>query len=149
MAFARMTAEQAREAPGRVDMAKIEATTEEDIRRHMIEDGQYPDAPLGPYRVVWPGAEVRKLTGLTQAASAKAINVPAATIRNWEQGRTIPDSAVQSSLAPIADDPHRAFEVLRTRMPRIPTLTSAERDAVNNALDAASVGRIYRKIETP
>jgi len=31
---------------GRVDRAKIEAMTEEDIRRYQIEDGQDPDAPL-------------------------------------------------------------------------------------------------------
>jgi putative transcriptional regulator len=35
-----------------VDVDKIAATTEEDIRRHQIEDGEDPDAPLPPFRRV-------------------------------------------------------------------------------------------------
>lgn len=47
--MARMTLEEIKAATPRVDRAKIEATTEEDIRRHMIEDGENPDAPLGKF----------------------------------------------------------------------------------------------------
>lgn len=111
MAFVRMTTEQAR-ASRQVDRAKVDATTEEDIRRHMIEDGEDPDAPVGPFQIVHPPAEIRKRTGLTQAAFARAIGVPAPTIRNWEQGRTLPDPAARSLLALVADDPERAFRVL-------------------------------------
>lgn len=35
-----------------VDRAMIAATTEQDIRRHQIEDGEDPDAPLPPFRPV-------------------------------------------------------------------------------------------------
>ena len=98
--------------PGRVDLAKVEATTEEDTRRHMIEDGLDPDVAPGPYRVIRPVGEVRKRVGLSQDAFARAIGVPVATVRNWEQGRTIPDPAAQSLLALVADDPERAFKVL-------------------------------------
>lgn len=101
--------------PGRIDQARVAATTEEDTRRHMIEDGLDPDEAPGPSRVVWPAGHVRKRTGLSQEAFAKAINVPAATIRNWEQGRTIPDPAAQALLALVADDPERAFRVLASR----------------------------------
>jgi putative transcriptional regulator len=37
-----------------VDRAMVGATTEEDIRRHQIEDGEDPDAPLPPFRPVPP-----------------------------------------------------------------------------------------------
>ena len=111
MAIVRVTADQAR-ALARVDRAKMDATTEEDIRLQMVEDGEDPDAPLGAFRTVLPPAAVRKRTGLSQDAFAKALGIPAATLRNWEQGRTPPDPAAQALLALVADDPERAFRVL-------------------------------------
>jgi putative transcriptional regulator len=42
MARVRRTMEQIRRMKPRVDRAKIDSTTEADIRRHMIEDGQTP-----------------------------------------------------------------------------------------------------------
>ena len=42
MARVRRTMEQIRRMKPRVDRAKIDSTTEADIRRHMIEDGQDP-----------------------------------------------------------------------------------------------------------
>ena len=45
MAVVRRTLEEIRRNPGRIDRAKFDATTEADIRRYMIEDGENPDAP--------------------------------------------------------------------------------------------------------
>lgn len=98
--------------PGRVDYAKLDATTEEDTRRHMAEDGLNPDKPLEGLHPVVKVADVRKRTGLSQDAFAKAIGVPAGTVRNWEQDRKPPDPAARSLLALVADDPERAFKVL-------------------------------------
>lgn len=56
MAITRMTLEQILANPPKVDWAKVDATTEEDIRRHIIEDGQDPDEEIGPVRVVYPVA---------------------------------------------------------------------------------------------
>lgn len=111
MAFVTMTPEQAK-ASGRIDQAKAEATTEADIRRHMIEGGFDPDKPFEGLREIASVATIRKRTGLSQGAFAKAIGVPSATLRNWEQGRTPPDPAARSLLALVADDPERAFKVL-------------------------------------
>jgi putative transcriptional regulator len=101
-----------------VDRVKVDATTEADVRRYMIEDGEDPDAPLGTYKIVLSAAAVRKRTGLSQDAFAFAIGVPLATLRNWEQGRTPPDPAARSLLALVADDPERAFKVLAPRAPQ-------------------------------
>jgi len=46
MAQAPMTLEEIRESQPRVNRALVSATTDEDIRRHQIEDGEDPDAPL-------------------------------------------------------------------------------------------------------
>ncbi|WP_457093545.1 helix-turn-helix domain-containing protein [Microvirga sp. P5_D2] len=44
-------------------------------------------------------AAIRKKTGLSQAASARRIGVPAATIRNWKQGRRSPQGPARVLLA--------------------------------------------------
>jgi hypothetical protein len=43
---------------GRVDQAKLDATTENDIRRHMIEDGFDPDNPFEGLREIDPRDKV-------------------------------------------------------------------------------------------
>ncbi len=52
MARKPMTLEEIRATHPTMDLAKIAATTEENIRRHQIEDGEDPDAPLPPLRPV-------------------------------------------------------------------------------------------------
>ena len=47
----------------------------------------------------------RRATGLTQAAFAKNYGIPAASLRDWEQGRRAPDSAAQSYLRVITAMP--------------------------------------------
>lgn len=102
--------------PGRVDMVKVEATTEQDVRRHMVEDGLNPDNPLAGFRPLSAVAEVRHQAEMSQDAFAKALHVPVKTIRNWEQGRSRPDPAAQALLAIVADDPARAFKAIERRM---------------------------------
>ena len=50
-------------------------------------------------------AAIRKSAGLTQAAFARQIGVPVATLRNWEQGRRRPDGPARVLLAMLAKDP--------------------------------------------
>ncbi len=45
-----MTLEEIMATRPKMDLTKIAATAEEDIRRHSIEDGENPDAPLPPFR---------------------------------------------------------------------------------------------------
>jgi hypothetical protein len=47
-----MTLEEIRASWPAVDRAKIAVTTEDDIRRQQIEDGEDPDAPFPPSRAV-------------------------------------------------------------------------------------------------
>ncbi len=49
MAREPMTLEEIRATRPMVDLAKIAATTETEIRRHQIEDAEDPDAPLPPF----------------------------------------------------------------------------------------------------
>lgn len=52
----RKTLAELRSSPPTIDRAKIAATTEADIRRHMIEDGEDPDALLEGFRLIMPEA---------------------------------------------------------------------------------------------
>jgi putative transcriptional regulator len=61
------------------------------------------------FRVHFPPSEdvaaIRNRTGLSQAAFARQIGVPVATLRNWEQGRRRPDGPARVLLALLAKDP--------------------------------------------
>lgn len=112
MAREPMTLEEIRASRPRADRAKVAATTEEDIRRHQIEDGEDPDAPLPPFRPAPDVRAIRTRLRMTQEAFAKAIGVPVATVRNWEQSRTSMDPAVRSLLRVVEREPDAALRAL-------------------------------------
>ncbi len=51
-------------------------------------------------------AEIRKRTGLSQAAFSRQIGVSAGTLRKWEQRRRKPEGPARVLLAMIARDPN-------------------------------------------
>jgi putative transcriptional regulator len=113
MAITRMTLKQALARKPRIDRAKIDATTEEDIRRHMIEDGQDPDAEIpADARWVPSASDIRRRLGMTQEQFAAAIQVPLATLRNWEQLRVTPDPAARALLTVLDREPEAALRAL-------------------------------------
>lgn len=105
----RMSLEEAAKV-GRVDKAKVLATTEADIERHMVEDGE----PAGGYEPQpFPDLKaLRHRLGMSQGTFAAAVGLPVATIRNWEQGRTYPDTAAVTLLRILEGAPEAAFKVL-------------------------------------
>jgi len=112
MALTRMTlAEIMAKGGGRIDRAKFDATTEEDIRRHMIEDGEDPDAEPQFEPVVLP-QDVRKKLGMTQTEFALLLQIPVATLRNWEQARFVMEPAAQTLLKLIDREPEAALRAL-------------------------------------
>jgi putative transcriptional regulator len=107
-----MTLEQIRAGTPTLDRARIAATTEADIRRHQIEDGEDPDAPLPPCRPAPNVRAIRTQLRMTQKSFAAAIGVPVATVRNWEQSRTSMDPAVRSLLRVLEREPDAALRAL-------------------------------------
>ena len=95
-----------------IDRAKIDATSEADIRRHMIEDGQDSESNLSGFTPIVPPQVLRKHLGMTQAEFARALRIPLATLRNWEQGRVLPDPAARSLLTIVARNPKAALKAL-------------------------------------
>ena len=111
MALVRRSLEKIRRLKPRINRAKIDATTEADIRRHMREDDQ-AESQLAGFMPVIPPQLVRKQLGLTQAQFAKALRIPLSTLRNWEQGRVMPDPAARSLLTIVAKNPKAALRAL-------------------------------------
>ena len=92
---------------GRVDIARVDATTEADIARHIAEDEAQSrqDAALFAQRV-------RQRPGLSQAEFSARIHVSLDTIRNWEQGKRAPTGAAKALLRILDKAPEMALAVL-------------------------------------
>jgi len=113
MAMVRKTLEQIKAEKPTTDFRKFDATTEEDIRRHMIEDGEDPDF-VPTLEDIFTPQVIRKRLKMTQEEFANALRIPVATLRNWEQGRNAIDPAARSLLMVVAKNPKL---VLRTLQP--------------------------------
>jgi putative transcriptional regulator len=94
-----------------VDLAKVDATTEEDIRQQMREEGYDPDEDIRDEDIISP-AVIRKRIGLSQRQFADAIRVPVATLQNWEQGRTRMDPSARALMTILAREPQAALRAL-------------------------------------
>lgn len=111
--MARMTLEEALARPSAIDRAKLDATTEDDIRRYQVEDGYGGERDLGdPVEIVPPGV-IRARLAMTQQEFAAALRIPVGTLRNWEQGRTAIEPAARSLLDAVWRDPVAVLAALR------------------------------------
>src|SRR5262249_5719896 len=111
MAIVRRTMENIRRMKPRVNRTKIAATTEADIRRHIREDDQDENDLIG-FAPVIPPQVLRKQLDMTQSEFARALRIPLATLRNWEQGRVLPDPAARALLTIVARNPRAALKAL-------------------------------------
>jgi putative transcriptional regulator len=111
VALVRRTMENIRRLKQRINRAKIDATTEADIRRHTSEDDQ-EEPDLAGFAPIVPPQLLRRQLGMTQAQFARALRIPLSTLRNWEQGRVLPDPAARSLLTIVAKNPKAALRAL-------------------------------------
>jgi putative transcriptional regulator len=116
-------------AETQTDWARLEAMTDEEALQNALDD---PDSqPLTPElrsrlrRVPNPKA-IRLAMGLSQEAFARRFEIAVGTLRDWEQGAHIPDSAIPDSAAKaylrvIEADPDAVVQALaRGRRGQIP-----------------------------
>jgi putative transcriptional regulator len=92
---------------GRIDPARLEATTENDITQQMIKDET--EAMLDAAKFA---RRVRKRLGLSQAEFSQRIDVSLETIRNWEQGKRYPTGAAKALLKILDKAPEAALNAL-------------------------------------
>ena len=63
---------------------------------------------------------IRRALGFTQEEFAGRFHIPLGTLRDWEQGRAVPDQTTQAYLKLIACDPDRVGRLLNTAAPGTP-----------------------------
>ena len=99
----------------------VAATGEADIARQAAEDGTETAAvdfetslKKGRLRVVKPldVASIRAKTGLSQDRFASAFRISPHTLRNWEQGRRVPEGPARALLLAIDRDPAALMRAL-------------------------------------
>ena len=112
MAKSGMTLAEIMAGAANADLARIDATTEAEVREHMRADGYDPDEAIKEDDIISP-ASIRKRLGMTQRVFADAIHVPVATLRNWEQGRTLMDPSARALMTILAAEPKAALRALR------------------------------------
>jgi putative transcriptional regulator len=115
-AITRMTLDPANPPRGRTDWRRVDALSDQDIERAARSD---PDArPLGDeelarfQRVVNVKALRRRL-GMSQARFASSFHLSVGTVRDWEQGRSVPDGPARVLLQLIAHNPEIVLEILQ------------------------------------
>ena len=121
MPMRRFSADESR-GRARIRRSVVRRTTEADIARHAREDASdtahvdFDRAIVtGRMRVVRPldVAEIRAKTGLSQQRFAKAFQISPHTLRNWEQGRRVPEGPARALLMAIDRDPKALLRALR------------------------------------
>jgi putative transcriptional regulator len=94
-------------AVGRIDIARVDATTEADIAKHQAIDEV--DAMLDAAKFA---RRVRRRLGLTQAEFSHRLDISLDTIRNWEQGKRSPTGAAKALLKVLDKAPEAALAAL-------------------------------------
>ncbi|MDO9610369.1 MAG: helix-turn-helix domain-containing protein [Serpentinimonas sp.] len=94
-------------ALGRIDYARVDATTEADIARQTAADEAHAMQDTAKF-----ARRVRKRLGLSQAVFSERIGVPLETIRNWEQGKRCPTGAAKALLKVLDLVPEAAMAAL-------------------------------------
>jgi len=106
------------------DWSHIDSLTDEQILAAALAD---PDAQpstdeqLARMRPAPMARWIRMRMKLSQEAFAERFRIPIGTLRDWEQGRKVPDAATRAYLTVIAQDPEAVLRALEAplKSPRI------------------------------
>jgi putative transcriptional regulator len=92
---------------GRVNIAKLDATTDAHIAQQAAEDEAAAKQDAAKF-----ARRVRRRLGFSQAEFATRIDVSLETIRNWEQGKRCPTGAAKALLKVLDKAPEAALAAL-------------------------------------
>ena len=94
-------------ALGRIDTARVDATTQEDIAKQEAADEAESMQDAAKF-----ARKVRRRVGLSRGEFSMRINVSMDTIRNWEQGKRCPTGAAKALLKILDKAPEAAMAAL-------------------------------------
>ena len=90
-----------------IDRARLDATDEAEIARQIAADDAAARAAAAAHI-----RGLRARTGLSQAAFARRLDVSVETLRNWEQGKRVPQGPARALLRIIDKAPNAAMAAL-------------------------------------
>ncbi|TVR85613.1 MAG: helix-turn-helix domain-containing protein [Spirochaetaceae bacterium] len=93
---------------GRVDVRRIESTTDSEIQNQIDQDNEEAMAEMGEYI-----RTIRARVGMTQREFSHRIGISVDTLRNWEQGRRYPTGTARALLRIIDKAPEVAVTALQ------------------------------------
>lgn len=97
------------------DYARLDAMTEEEIEAAALSDPDNPpltDEQLAQGRDVPNPRAIRQKLHMTQEQFATEFRIPLGTLRDWEQGVRVPDTAARNYLRVIAKEPEAVLRAL-------------------------------------
>jgi putative transcriptional regulator len=99
----------------RTDWARLEAMTEEEIEANALADPDNPpltDEELARMRRMPHPKRIREKLKLTQEEFSDRFEIPLGTLRDWEQGVSLPDRSARTLLRIIEQDPEGVVRAL-------------------------------------
>jgi putative transcriptional regulator len=100
------------------DWRRFDALTDEEVHRAAMKDSDarpLTDEEFARVRRVPRTRTLRRALGLTQEEFALRFHIPLGTLRDWEQGRCVPDQTAKAYLQVIARDPEGVSQLLKAR----------------------------------
>lgn len=97
------------------DWAYLAAMTDEEAEANALADPDNPPMTQEELRAAQRRPQVkvmRRALRLTQEEFAERYQIPLGTLRDWEQGRSVPDQTAQAYLRVIAKNPVGTAEAL-------------------------------------
>jgi putative transcriptional regulator len=108
----------------KTDWARLAAMTEEEIEANALADPDNPpltDEELARLRPAPQPRRIRERLKLTQEEFAEQFEIPLGTLRDWEQGASLPDTSARTLLRVIEQDPEAVRNALaRSYLPPRP-----------------------------
>ena len=104
--------------PDKTDWAALRAMTDEDINAAALTDPDNPprtEEQLARMKRVPQVRQMRRAFHLTQEEFSERFRIPLGTLRDWEQGKAVPDQAAKAYLTVIAHNPDAVIEALAAR----------------------------------
>ncbi|HEX3666496.1 MAG TPA: helix-turn-helix domain-containing protein [Rhizomicrobium sp.] len=100
------------------DWRRFDALTDEEVHRAAMKESDarpLTDEEFARVRRVPRTRTLRRALGLTQEEFALRFHIPLGTLRDWEQGRCVPDQTAKAYLQVIARDPEGVSQLLKAR----------------------------------
>jgi putative transcriptional regulator len=112
----RVTLDPTKVRRGRTDWSRVDALSEDEIERAARTDPDVPplsDAELARFERVVDVRALRRRLGMSQERFASSFHLAVGTVRDWEQGRAVPEGPARVLLKLIERNPESVLETLQ------------------------------------